>query len=439
MTGKAQLVVTGGDKQLKGWIGCEDAGQETEKMKVDGARLWARLMEMAEIGATARGGVCRLALTDEDRRGRDLFCDWARNAGCEITIDSVGNIFAIRPGRAEGALPVTAGSHLDTQPTGGKFDGVLGVLAALEVIETLNDHRIETNAPVAAAVWTNEEGARFTPAMLGSGVYAGIFDQGYADARCDDAGRSFATELERIGYRGTVPAGDVRLGAHIELHIEQGPILDSRDIEIGVVTGVQGIRWYELRLFGTETHAGPTPMAMRNDPVRRVISLVPRLYALAEARGTDARCTIGRLQASPGSTNTVPGSVFFSLDLRHPDAAVLEEIHEDLLKVIQECQDRDARIDLDTLWHSPPVRFDANSVAVVEQCATQVAQSHMSMVSGAGHDSVYLSRRVPTAMIFIPCRDGISHNESEDASQSHVCVGANVLLNVVCSLACSRD
>ena len=409
------------------------------KLKANGDRLWSRLMEMAEIGATARGGVCRLALTDEDKRGRDLFCAWAKDAGCEITIDSVGNIFAVRAGTKQEALPIATGSHLDTQPTGGKFDGVLGVLAALEVIESLNDHRVETDVPVVATVWTNEEGARFTPAMLGSGVYGGAFDQQYADARCDGAGLSFRSELERIGYRGAVPAGAIELGAHLELHIEQGPILESQNIDIGVVTGVQGIRWYELRLHGTETHAGPTPMAMRDDPVRAFAALAPRLYGLAASRGPEARCTVGRLHASPGSTNTVPGSVFFSLDLRHPDEAVLEEMHRELRELILELRDAGTRIDLDEIWHSQSVRFDENSIAVVQQSAKRFARSYMRMVSGAGHDSVYLSRRVPTAMIFIPCREGVSHNESEYASHSHAATGADVLLNAVYELACIRS
>jgi N-carbamoyl-L-amino-acid hydrolase len=395
-------------------------------------------MEMAEIGATARGGCCRLALTDEDKRGRDLYCAWAKAAGCEIKIDSVGNIFAVRAGRKDDALPIAAGSHLDTQPTGGKFDGVLGALAALEVIESLNDHRVETDAPVVATVWTNEEGARFTPAMLGSGVYGGAFDQPYADSRCDHEGRSFASELERIGYRGTVPAGTIELAAHLELHIEQGPILDSRNVDIGVVTGVQGIRWYELRLHGKETHAGPTPMAMRDDPVQAFAALVPRLYGLAASMGPEARCTVGRLQASPGSTNTVPGSVFFSLDLRHPEEAVLEKMHSGLHELIVELRGAGTRIDLDDLWHSPSVRFDENSIAVVERSAKRLARSHMKMVSGAGHDSVYLARRVPTAMIFIPCKEGVSHNESEYASQSHAAIGADVLLNAVYDLACAH-
>jgi N-carbamoyl-L-amino-acid hydrolase len=223
------------------------------------------------------------------------------------------------------------------------------------------------------------------------------------------------------------------------LHIEQGPILDSRNIDIGIVTGVQGIRWYELRLHGTETHAGPTPMAMRDDPVQAFAALVPRLYGLAASMGPDARCTVGRLHASPGSTNTVPGSVFFSLDLRHPDEAVLERMHRELRELIQKIRDAGTRIDLDEIWHSQPVQFDENSITVVEQSAKRLAGSHMRMVSGAGHDSVYLARRVPTAMIFVPCREGVSHNESEYASQSHVAIGADVLLNAVYDLACIRS
>jgi len=404
-------------------------------LSINGERLWSRLMEMAKIGATAKGGVCRLALTDLDKQGRDLFCDWATEAGCTIHVDAMGNIFARRPGADSDALPIASGSHLDTQPTGGKFDGVLGVLAALEVIESLNDHEITTKAPVEAVVWTNEEGARFTPAMIGSGVYCGEFDLDYAYAREDDEQTTLGSALAAIGYKGSTACGAHKLGAHIELHIEQGPILEAEDTEIGVLTGVQGIRWYELAVDGAETHAGPSPMKMRKDPVPVLASLLPEIYAIAERAGEDARCTVGVLNASPGSTNTVPGRVTASVDLRHPDAAILGSMDAELRDLVASSSTERCPVSLAEIWHSPPVTFDESCIQSISKAAASIYPEFRMMVSGAGHDSVYVSRVAPTGMIFIPCKDGISHNEIEDTKPDQATLGTTVLLNAILDLA----
>ena len=402
---------------------------------VDGRRLWSRLMEMASIGATDKGGVCRLALTDLDREGRDLFCRWASEAGCQIDIDSMGNIFARRAGTDPAAAPVAAGSHLDSQPTGGKYDGALGVLAALEVIEALNDAGIATVAPVEAVAWTNEEGARFAPAMIGSGVHAGEFDLAYAHSRTDRDGHTLGEELARIGYRGDTECGTHALGAHFELHIEQGPILERENIEIGVLTGVQGIRWYELAIEGSEAHAGPTPMNLRRDPVPVLAKIIPDIYAAAAASGEAARCTLGIVNAEPGSPNTVPGKVRATIDLRHPDARELDRMDERLQAVAASHGNEPCPVVLNEIWHSPPITFAPSCIEAVAQAAAACGLSAKRMVSGAGHDSVYLSKVAPTGMIFVPCKDGLSHNELEETSPQQAANGANVLLRAVLGTA----
>ena len=407
----------------------------TNEVAVNGGRLWSRLMEMASIGGTAKGGVCRLALTDLDREGRDLFRRWAREAGCEIDIDSMGNIFARRRGTDPTAAPVAAGSHLDSQPTGGKYDGALGVLAALEVIDALNDGAVETVAPVEAVVWTNEEGARFAPAMIGSGVHAGEFNLAYAHSRTDGEGLTIGEELSRIGYRGDTECGDHALGAHFELHIEQGPILERENIEIGILTGVQGIRWYELIVEGSESHAGPTPMELRRDPVPVMAKLIPGIYAAAAASGAAARCTLGIVNAEPGSPNTVPGKVRVTVDFRHPDAGELDRMDARLRALVAGHGNEPCPIVLNEIWYSPPITFTPSCIDAVTAAACDCGLSARRMVSGAGHDSVYLSRVAPTGMIFIPCKDGLSHNELEETSPEQAANGANVLLHAVLATA----
>ncbi|QLE00713.1 Zn-dependent hydrolase [Galbibacter sp. BG1] len=406
-----------------------------EALKINDRRLWNRLMEMAAIGATPKGGVCRVALTDEDKQGRELFIKWAKDAGCEIDVDKIGNIYARRKGKNNDLPAVMIGSHLDSQPTGGKFDGVMGVLAGLEVIETLNDLNLETDVPIEVVSWTNEEGARFSPAMIASGVFSGAFSLEYAYSRMDAQGRTLGEELQRIGFLGDAHVGNRPYKATFELHIEQGPILESNETSIGVVTGVQGIRWYDLSIKGKETHAGPFPLSHRKDTVKKVSALLPEIYKLAEAYSPDSRVTIGYLNTSPGVRNTVPGSLEMSIDLRHPDNNMLMEMDEGLKSIVKEAMKDGFDLELNEVWYSPPVKFDENCVAAVRKASEKLHIEYQEMVSGAGHDSVYISQVAPTSMIFIPCKDGLSHNELESAKKQDVTKGCNVLLNAVLQMA----
>ena len=407
----------------------------SELIKVDGDRLWNSLMEMAQIGGLENGGCNRQALTDEDKAGRDLFIDWCKSQGCTIKIDAIGNIFARRAGTDETLDPIVMGSHLDTQPTGGKFDGVYGVLAGVEVLRTLNDHNIETKAPVEVAVWTNEEGARFDPALVGSGVYSGVFDLEYGLGRTDKDGKTIGEEVKRIGYAGDMAVGSNKIGAHFEVHIEQGPILEAEKKTIGVVKGIQGMYWYELAVIGDETHAGPNPMNMRNDPVQAMLPVLPKIYDLALATRPEARVTIGKMEALPGSINTVPGQVKMTVDIRHPDAAELDVMRDELLAIIAEANTGAATFDLKEIWYLPPTEFDPQQVDAVRKAAAAHPYPSMEIYGGAGHDSVYINRVAPTAMIFVPCEEGISHNEAESAEPADLEAGCNILLHAVCTAA----
>lgn len=412
------------------------ANTEIQSLRINPERLWGRLMDMARIGATEQGGCNRQALTDLDKAGRDLFVSWCEAAGCTISVDQMGNIFARRAGLDDSLPPVLTGSHLDTQPTGGRFDGVYGVLAGLEVLQTLNDAGLRTRAPLEVAVWTNEEGARFSPAMIGSGVWAGAFDLAYGHGRTDKQGATIAGELARIGYLGPQPAHARPLAAAFEVHIEQGPILESENLEVGVVTGVQGIRWYDLTLKGQPVHAGPTPMTVRRDPFMGLATILQRLYALAEEQGPWARVTFGDIRAEPGSRNTVPERLVLAVDLRHPEQAVLDRLDAAFRALVAEEAER-CRLEAEIReeWHSPAVAFDGDCVAAVQDAVEQLGYSHLRMCSGAGHDSVYLSRVAPTSMIFVPCEGGISHNEAENADPAHLAAGANVLLHAMLRMA----
>ena len=404
----------------------------TTNIRIDGNRLWDSLMELAKIGATEKGGVCRLALTDLDRQARDLFQTWCTQAGCSMTIDKMGNIFARRPGKDNSLPPVMTGSHIDTQPSGGKFDGNYGVLAGLEVIRTLNDFNYETTRPVEVVVWTNEEGSRFAPAMVASGVFAGVFDLDYGLARKDVEGKTMGEELKRIGYAGEAPCGGRPVAAFFEAHIEQGPILEAENKTIGVVQGVQGIRWYEVTVTGQEAHAGPTPMPRRKDALVGVARMVSAVNRIGLARPPYACATVGMLQVSPNSRNVIPGKVFFTIDFRHPDPETLagmgQEMQAEAEKIAAELR---LEIDFKEIWYSPPVKFASECVAAVKQAANDLGFSNREIVSGAGHDSVYLSRVAPTAMIFVPCKDGISHNEIEDAKPEELAAGCDVLLRAI--------
>ncbi|WP_207478891.1 Zn-dependent hydrolase [Arenibaculum pallidiluteum] len=403
-------------------------------LRIDAQRLWDTLMETAEIGGTPKGGICRLTLTDLDRQVRDWFKAAAEAAGCTVTVDDMGNMFARRPGRDPGLPPIAMGSHLDTQPTGGKFDGILGVLSGLEVLRTLNDAGYETHAPLEVVNWTNEEGSRFAPAMLCSGVFAGAFTREFADSRTDREGKRFGDELDRIGYRGTERCGDHRLSAMFELHIEQGPILEDEGKEVGVVTGVQGMRWYEVTVTGFESHAGSTPMHLRRDALLAAARMVQAINTIGHDHAPQAVTTVGLMECRPNSRNIIPGEVFFSIDLRHPDDAVLArmdgEVKEAIAAIARE-SGVEARVE--DIWDSPAVRFDAECVAAVREAAAAQGFSHRDIVSGPGHDAAYVARVAPTAMIFVPCEKGISHNEVEKIEFDQASAGANVLLQAVLS------
>lgn len=401
-------------------------------LTIDGARLWDSLMEMAKIGATPKGGVCRLALSDLDRAGRQLFVDWCVAAGCTIAVDQVGNIFARRQGRDATRPAVMTGSHLDTQPTGGRFDGIFGVLAGLEVVRTLNDRGIATQAPIEVAVWTNEEGSRFSPAMMGSGAHAGIFPLAEVLDKRDMDGKRFGDELARIGFAGPHEPGRRAVGAYFEAHIEQGPILEAEGRTIGVVTGSQGQRWYEVTVTGQEAHAGPTPMSRRRDALVGAARMIDLVNRIGRERPPYACATVGVIQSRPNSRNTIPGEVFFTVDFRHPDDAVLSTMDR-LLKTGCAAIAAEGGLELSIVdfWYAPPTPFAPRLVDAVRDGAARHGYAHRDIVSGAGHDAVYMAKVAPAAMIFVPCIGGISHNEVEDAKPSDIEAGANVLLHAM--------
>jgi N-carbamoyl-L-amino-acid hydrolase len=410
--------------------------QAMAETKINGERLWASLMEMAKIGATPKGGVCRLALTDLDKQGRDLFVRWCEEAGCTVKIDQIGNIFARRPGRNNALAPVGTGSHLDSQPTGGRFDGVYGVLAGLEVIRTLNDLGIETERPVEASVWTNEEGSRFAPAMVASGVYAGVFTLDYGLSRADADGKTMGEELKRIGYAGPEPVGGRPVHAFFETHIEQGPILEAEGQTIGVVTDAQGQRWYELTLTGQDSHAGPTPMPVRRDALLGAAKVIQLVNEIGLAHAPLAVSTVGMLNNFPNSRNVIPGKVFLTVDFRCPDNAELTTMDAELKAgVAKIAAAGKLEHELKQIFQYDCVHFDESCVAMVRQGAQALGYVTRDIVSGAGHDACYMSMVTPTAMIFVPCIGGISHNEIEDAKPEWVTAGANVLLRAMLAKA----
>jgi len=402
-----------------------------KNIQIKGDRLWDSLMEMAKIGATEKGGNCRLALSDLDKQGRDLFVRWCEEAGCTVTVDGIGNIFARRPGKNNDLPPVMTGSHLDTQPTGGRFDGVYGVLAGLEVVRTLNDAGIETEAPVEVVVWTNEEGSRFSPAMMGSGVFAGVFPLDEIQAKQDLDGLKLGDELRRIGYEGTAPIGK-KVKAYFEAHIEQGPILEAEKKPVGIVTGAQGQRWYEVTVVGQEAHAGPTPMARRRDALVGASRMIQEVNRIGLANQPYACATVGFMQVSPNSRNVIPGRVFFAVDFRHPDDTVLTKMDGELRATCAEiARQAGLEVEVSEFWYFPPTPFDEKCVAAVREGAKLYGYDHMDIVSGAGHDAVYMAKVAPTGMIFVPCENGISHNEVENADPKDLEAGGNVLLHAM--------
>jgi N-carbamoyl-L-amino-acid hydrolase len=404
--------------------------------RVSGTRLWSRLMAMAEIGATEQGGCNRQALTPADFQGRELFAGWASAAGCTVRVDAIGNLFARRRGQDESLPAVMTGSHLDTQPTGGKFDGVYGVLAGLEVIESLNDRSIETRHPLEIAVWCNEEGCRFPAAMMGSAVWSGRMSLTDAHGLKDRDGRSVREELERAGVDLSTPLERRPVKAAFEVHIEQGPVLEQRAKRIGVVTGVQHMSRHEVVVTGQEAHAGPTPMDMRRDPVRVLADVLPACYAAAAKRRPDARLTVAVIETRPSSPNTVPGYLRFFLDLRHPDSAHYRSLREEVEGIVQTALERHGLPGhIRCVWQAAGVTFDAKCVAAVREAASSLECETIEMVSGAGHDSVNVAAVAPTSMIFVPCAGGLSHNEAESASPADLEAGANVLMHAMLSIA----
>lgn len=409
---------------------------ETINTKINSSRLWDSLMEMAQIGATNKGGCNRQALTDMDKQGRDLFVRWCKEIGCQIIIDEIGNIFARRGGKNNELPAVITGSHLDTQPTGGKFDGVYGVLAGLEVLRTLHENDIETEHPIEVVVWTNEEGARFSPACMGSGVWSGNLSIEDIYQKQDKDGKTVGDELKRIGYQGDVAAKPRSIKAAFEAHIEQGPILEKQHKQIGIVTGIQGLRWYELVLHGKPCHAGPTPMEDRVDPVQALLPILQCCYDLAAQNGPWGRATVGDIQVTPGSPNTVPESIKVLIDIRHPKAGVIKAMADEFTtKLAQVCDLMKVQYQLTEAWRMKVTEFDQTCITAVEQSVAVLGYSAMKMVSGAGHDSLYVAEKVPTSMIFVPCEDGLSHNEAENAHIEDLAAGANVLLNAILKMA----
>jgi beta-ureidopropionase / N-carbamoyl-L-amino-acid hydrolase len=407
---------------------------------VDGQRLWDSLMDLARLGATDKGGVCRLALTDLDRQARQRVVGWAEQAGCTVRIDAIGNIFMRRAGTDPARPAVATGSHIDTQPTGGKFDGNYGVLAGLEVVRTLNDVGIETAAPIEVCVWTNEEGSRFVPVMMGSGVYAGAFPLDHALSARDRDGVSVAEALSAIGFAGSAPAavadGAPVFGAYFESHIEQGPVLEDAATTIGVVTGALGQRWYDVTVTGMEAHAGPTPMRLRRDALFAATHLMQRVVAIALEEQPDGRGTVGYVDVFPNSRNVIPGRVRFSVDFRHAGDEGLARMDVALRAAADEVAARHrVQVDVQQVVYFAPTAFSPELVSAVRDGAARLGHSHLDIVSGAGHDAVYVARTSPTAMIFVPCKDGISHNEIEDAKAEHLAAGANVLLHAMLARA----
>ncbi|MDP9513192.1 Zn-dependent hydrolase [Pseudomonas protegens] len=404
-------------------------------LKINGQRLWASLMAMAEIGATARGGSCRLALSAEDQAGRELFAHWCTQAGMTLSVDPIGNLFARRPGCDPHAAPVMMGSHLDTQPEGGRFDGVYGVLAGLEVLRTLNDLGVQTRKPLELVVWTNEEGARFTPAMFGSAVFTGVMALDAALAVRDADGISVAEALQRTGYAGNRPLGGA-VDAYFEAHIEQGPILEDNAKSIGVVSGGQAIRWLDVQVEGMAAHAGTTPMSLRKDALYGAAQMILAVEQVAADFAPQGLTTVGELSVAKSSRNTIPGRLTFTVDLRHHHdqqiAAMEQQVEERLERIARE---RGLKVRIDRHWLSPATPFDAECVAAVQQAVDGLGYPQQSIVSGAGHDAILLARYCPTAMVFIPCVGGLSHNEAEDVLPEDVCQGADVLLNAVLARA----
>jgi N-carbamoyl-L-amino-acid hydrolase len=409
---------------------------QSSQRHISSERLWASLMELAKLGATPKGGVCRLALTELDRQARDLFVQWCEQAGCTVTVDAVGNIFARRPGRNPQLPPVMTGSHIDTQPTGGKFDGCYGVLAGVEVLRTLNDLGVQTEAPIEVVVWTNEEGSRFAPCMMGSGVFASKFTLADTLAKTDAQGMTVGEALSAIGYAGSREVTGHAVGAYFEAHIEQGPILEDERKTIGVVLGALGQKWFDLTLRGVEAHAGPTPMHLRKDALVGAAAVVAAVNQAALGHQPHACGTVGCLQAYPGSRNVIPGEVRMTLDFRHLEPARLDAMIAQVREVVEStCAKHGLTFDMVPTADFAPLYFDNVCVDAVRGAAQGLGLPHMDIVSGAGHDAIFVAELGPAGMIFVPCENGISHNEIENANPEDLAAGCAVLLRAMLAAA----
>ena len=407
-----------------------------ENLRINADRLWDSLQEMALIGPGIAGGCNRQTLTDEDAQGRSLFQKWCEAAGMTLGVDKMGNMFARREGTDADALPVYVGSHLDTQPTGGRYDGVLGVLGALEVVRSMNDLGIKTKHPVVVTNWTNEEGARFAPAMLASGVFAGLHDLEWAYDRVDAKGKRFGDELERIGWKGDEEVGARKMKAFFELHIEQGPILEDEDIDIGVVTHGQGLKWLQVTLTGKEAHTGSTPMPKRRNAGLGMARVTELVHEVAMDYQPDAVGAIGHMEVYPNSRNIIAGRTVFTIDIRSPDKQVLDEMDARIREgVATICEALDIGFEIEQVGHFDPVTFDAGCVKAIRDAAERLGYTHRDIVSGAGHDACWINRVAPTAMVMCPCVDGLSHNEAEEISKEWAGAGCDVLFHAVLETA----
>jgi N-carbamoyl-L-amino-acid hydrolase len=405
-------------------------------LRIDGERLWDSLMEMAKIGPGVAGGCNRQTLTDEDAAGRRLFQKWCEAEGLNMGVDAMGTMFMRREGTEPDALPVYVGSHLDTQPTGGKYDGVLGVLGGLEVVRTLNALGVKTRRPIVLSNWTNEEGTRFAPAMLASGVFAGVIEQAWAEDRRDAKGLRFGDELDRIGWRGSEPVGARKMHAFFELHIEQGPILEAEGADIGVVTHGQGLRWIQCTVTGKASHTGSTPMRMRKNAGRGLAQITELVHQIAMSWQPDAVGAIGHVEVFPNSRNIIPEKAVFTVDFRSHKLDVLEAMVAELLATAPGlCERLGCGFAHEMAGQFDPPAFDPGCVGMVRRAAERLGYSHRDIVSGAGHDACWINRVAPTAMIMVPCKDGLSHNEAEEITPEWAAKGTDVLLHAVLEAA----
>ena len=404
--------------------------------KINGDRLWETIMEMAKIGPGIAGGNNRQTLTDEDAKGRALFQKWCDEANLSMGIDKMGTMFARREGTDPDALPVYVGSHLDTQPTGGKYDGILGVLGGLELIRSLDDMNIKTKHPIVLVNWTNEEGTRFAPPMMASGVFAGVHTLDWAYAKEDSDGKKFGDELKRIGYIGDEEVGNRKMKAFFELHIEQGPILESEGKDIGVVSRGQGLNWLQVTLTGRESHTGSTPMPMRRNAGLGMAKITSLVHEIAMSHQPDAVGAVGHCDVYPNSRNIIPGKVVFTIDFRSPSFDTQDDMERRLHEGAKEiCNSLDLELEIEKVGHFDPVTFDEGCVSTIRRAAERLGYSHRDIISGAGHDACWINKVAPTAMVMCPCVDGLSHNEAEDISQDWAVAGSNVLFHAVLETA----